>query len=287
MGGDLPTNLEPATQCEDRKPASRAWVSWVLEPIRFGNSLQHIHDPGRNLRAACGLIGGVFALLIQRFFFLQNEQHRLVDMLEAIHLHDLARMVAYWITTPMGSLAIWSLGCLICYLVIPALLVRVLLRESVTNYGWRMPGLPDTLAFVLPGFALMIPLVYFVSSQSHFLRVYPFYEPGREGFPGLDFLAWELMYAAQFVALEFFFRGFMVHSMLGVMGSWAILVMVFPYCMIHFQKPFPEATASILAGLALGWLGIKTRSILPGALLHILVAWSMDATALWRKGYFD
>jgi membrane protease YdiL (CAAX protease family) len=62
--------------------------------------------------------------------------------------------------------------------------------------------------------------------------------------------------------------------------------MMVPYCMIHFTKPLPECCASIVAGLALGFMSLKTRSIWLGAALHISVALSMDFTSLWRQGYF-
>jgi hypothetical protein len=41
---------------------------------------------------------------------------------------------------------------------------------------------------------------------------------------------------------------------------------------------------SILAGVALGLVSLVTRSIWPGAFLHILVAWGMDASVLFRRG---
>ncbi len=259
---------------------------WFFEPIDTAFSVQHSNRPNKNLRAWCGLLGGVICLLLQRFLFIQDEQFRFVQFLNFIELPDCASLFSNFISTQFGKLLVWSFGCLLCYLFIPALLIKLVLREKLFDYGLRFSRFQDLIIFVLPGLLFMIPLVYFASTLKHFLFVYPFYDAPLHDFPNQQFFIWEIMYALQFVALEFFFRGFLVHSLIGVMGPWAIPVMVFPYCMIHFQKPFPEAAASIIAGLALGWLGIKVRSIVPGALLHIAVAWGMDLTALWRKGYF-
>ncbi|HVJ80534.1 MAG TPA: hypothetical protein VNC50_05645 [Planctomycetia bacterium] len=63
------------------------------------------------------------------------------------------------------------------------------------------------------------------------------------------------------------------------------MMMTLPYCMIHFGKPLLETMASIGAGLILGGLSLKTRSIWLGAALHVYVAWLMDALALYRKGF--
>ena len=69
-------------------------------------------------------------------------------------------------------------------------------------------------------------------------------------------------------------------------GFYSIFIMTIPYCMIHFGKPMPETIGAIIAGLILGTLSMKSRSILLGVLIHYSIAISMDMCALWRKGYF-
>jgi membrane protease YdiL (CAAX protease family) len=60
--------------------------------------------------------------------------------------------------------------------------------------------------------------------------------------------------------------------------------MTVPYCMIHFGKPMAETLAAIVAGIILGLMSLKTRSIWFGACLHVAVAMSMDFLSLWHKG---
>jgi membrane protease YdiL (CAAX protease family) len=50
--------------------------------------------------------------------------------------------------------------------------------------------------------------------------------------------------------------------------------------MIHFGKPFLETLAAVLAGIVLGTLALRTRSIWSGFLIHVSVAISMDVAAL-------
>ena len=95
-----------------------------------------------------------------------------------------------------------------------------------------------------------------------------------------DLWAWEGLYAAQFVSLEFFFRGFILNGLRRALGSNAIFVMIVPYCMIHYGKPMPETLGAIGAGLILGTLALRTRSIWGGVLIHISVALTMDVLAL-------
>ncbi len=68
------------------------------------------------------------------------------------------------------------------------------------------------------------------------------------------------------------------------MGSHAIWAMMVPYCMIHFGKPWPETVAAIVAGLALGTLALRYRSIWAGFLVHVSVAVSMDVASLIQRG---
>jgi membrane protease YdiL (CAAX protease family) len=91
------------------------------------------------------------------------------------------------------------------------------------------------------------------------------------------------MYFCQFLALEMFFRGFWLGVLRRSFGSGAIFVMAVPYCMIHFGKPYLEACGAIVAGIALGSLSMKTRSIYQGFMVHITVAGLMDWLALRHR----
>jgi hypothetical protein len=98
----------------------------------------------------------------------------------------------------------------------------------------------------------------------------------------LDFLSWEFIYLAQFFGLELFFRGFWLRAM-RTFGAGAIWSMVVPYCMIHFGKPYLEACGAMVAGVVLGSLAMRTRSIYAGFLVHGTVAILMDVLALYRR----
>ena len=159
-------------------------------------------------------------------------------------------------------------------------------RERLADYGFKLRGAFAYGWLYVLFFAVVGPLVLLVSRSEEFQRTYPFYRvpSGVPLWP--EFWRWELLYAMQFVALEFFFRGFMVHGLRRRLGSFAIPVMMVPYCMIHFGKPMPETFAAIIAGLVLGFMSLRHAVDCPGAAIHISVALSMDFTSLWRQGYF-
>ena len=68
------------------------------------------------------------------------------------------------------------------------------------------------------------------------------------------------------------------------MGSAAVFTMVVPYCMIHYGKPYLESMSTIMGGIALGSLGMKTKSVYQGTLLHMVLALSMDLLSLLQRG---
>jgi membrane protease YdiL (CAAX protease family) len=88
------------------------------------------------------------------------------------------------------------------------------------------------------------------------------------------------MYFAQFFALEIFFRGFWLAGLRNTLGSGAIFAMCVPYCMIHYGKPYLEACGAVVAGIALGSLSMRTKSIYSGFIVHVTVALSMDLLSL-------
>lgn len=172
----------------------------------------------------------------------------------------------------------WSGFRVLGYLLLPALLVKLVLRERLAEHGLGRGKVRDHLWIYGVALLIVLPMVGVASFEESFQRKYPMYHFAGESWT--DFLLWEAMYAAQFFALEFFFRGHWLRSFEPVMGGHAITAMVIPYCMIHFGKPWPEALGAIAAGYALGALALRSRSILPGFFIHVTVGVTMDLAAL-------
>lgn len=184
------------------------------------------------------------------------------------------------------SMLYWA-GCIILfYLLIPMLIVKAVFRQKLSDYGFRFRNDHRDFPFFLIMLIVMLPLVWLASSSDSFLERYPLYQPSKNHlFP--SFLYWQMAYFVQFVAVEFFFRGFMLHGSKQRFGFYSVFVMTIPYCLVHIGKPFPETLAAIPAGIILGTLSLRNRSITLGIMIHYIIAISMDIFALWREGYFD
>lgn len=179
-----------------------------------------------------------------------------------------------------GPMIRWALLSSAAYFVAPALVILIGFRRPLSEFGLSLKGFFRRIPLYFGLYLLMIPVIAFAASQEAFLRTYPFDRDAGNSL--LDFLKWEAAYGLQFFALEFFFRGFLVLGLAHRFGVNSIFVMVVPYAMLHFHKPMLESTAAIFAGVILGYLAYRTRSIFGGVFLHFAVAVTMDAFALLR-----
>jgi len=176
------------------------------------------------------------------------------------------------------SFAWWSGWRVIGYVVLPMLFIAFWPRERIRDYHVSLEGFWKHLWIYVFLFLCVLPAVLYASTTTAFRHTYPFYRLANRS--STDLWIWEALYAAQFVALEFFFRGFILQGLRRALGANAIFVMLIPYCMIHFGKPFAETIGAIGAGLVLGTLAMRTRSIWGGVVIHVGVAISMDLLAL-------
>jgi membrane protease YdiL (CAAX protease family) len=168
----------------------------------------------------------------------------------------------------------WRVGG---YVVLP-MIVLLVIGEPIRDYHISFQGFFRHLWIYVTLFLLFLPVLVSASTTPAFRHAYPFYKQANRSY--FDLCAWESLYAMQFLSLEFFFRGFILRGLRRALGSNAIFVMSVPYCMIHYGKPMPETLAAIGAGVLLGTIAMRTRSIWGGVLIHVGVAMTMDMLAL-------
>lgn len=201
------------------------------------------------------------------------------------------RSLTEWAATTFGAdyefldllpYAYWAAACMVIRVIVPVILIALVMRERLADYGFTWKGSARHIPIYTALFVVMLPFLYWASTQGSFLEKYPFYDRAAEG--GVHLWGYELCYFIQFFALEAFFRGFLLFGLAKRFGYYSVIIMVIPYCMIHFNKPLPETLGAIVAGVVLGVLALRTKSFYLGVILHFGVAVTMDLLALYQLG---
>ena len=182
-----------------------------------------------------------------------------------------------------GDAQIFWLRCLNWVVRVFAVLIPVFIiwfikdRNNQPFYGTAaLKGVKPYLIMLL----IMIPVIALASTQKDFLHMYPKAKfiaqldlPSKK----LHYFIYELCYGIDFVSIEFFFRGFLILSLLKICGPHCIVPVACFYCTIHFGKPMGEAISSFWGGLLLGIVSYNTQSIWGGLIVHLGIAWLMEA----------
>lgn len=187
----------------------------------------------------------------------------------------------------------WFGSSLVLYMLLPLALSYGTKGRFIRNFGL---GLGDVRAGLLISalfLIVMLPAVYIASKTKAFSGQYPLagqgaftlHVGGDKARPLISlplFLIYETGYFAYFIGWEFLFRGWLLNGLLPWFGrAGAILIQMVPFAIMHLGKPEPEALGSIIAGIALGVLALRTRSFWYGAFLHGSIAVTMDVFSSW------
>ncbi|MCB9668809.1 MAG: CPBP family intramembrane metalloprotease [Alphaproteobacteria bacterium] len=181
------------------------------------------------------------------------------------------------------SAVAWNLKSTLCWFTpILAYWLAFDRRHDRTCYGITLKGF-DAGPYLLC-IGILVPLALWASFQPSFLQQYPTYRPGQaEVYLGVSawwtVIPYELVYGFDFSFVELYFRGFLVIGLARWLGRSAVLPMVAMYAALHFGKPFAETIGSIIGGYILGVFAYNSRSIAGGIILHLSLAWTMEAAA--------
>jgi uncharacterized protein len=175
----------------------------------------------------------------------------------------------------------WCFLVFCFYFLLPALIIKFVFKENLRDYGLSFQGLRNHWKVYAAFYLVICPVIILASTTPSFQQIYPFFKYVAASTSGL--LIWELAYGAQFFAVEFFFRGYLLFGLKEKFGMYSIFIAVIPYCMIHFTKPMGESFGALFAGVILGYMALKSRSIWGGVMLHWLVAITMDVSSLLQR----
>jgi hypothetical protein len=157
------------------------------------------------------------------------------------------------------------------------------------SFLWLQSDRP-WIRIIAPLLLGVIVIVLAGSQAGDFGSSYPVFKYSRtagEGIlPYLQVISFELAYALDFLTIEILCRGILVLGLLRYFGPHVLLPMASFYVFIHYGKPLAETISSFFGGYLLGYMAIYNRTVLPGTLLHVSLAWSMELTAVVILGSY-
>lgn len=206
----------------------------------------------------------ISVLSFKSWFFLH---HAIPDLISSPE----NRYVVTKITSSIVKVLIYTIGLVTFYKFL-----------EVGNKNWYGLGKKENHWKIFAVMLLfMLPLILFASLQPDFLDSYPRL---KVRYVKNDYWKWfalyEPFYLGGFVALEWFFRGFLVVGMVRLIGHRAVLPMAVLYCVFHFGKPMGECISSFFGGYVLGVIAYYSRSVWGGIIAHMGIALMMDVFAL-------
>jgi membrane protease YdiL (CAAX protease family) len=146
---------------------------------------------------------------------------------------------------------------------VPLAIVVLVFRDRPARYGLTVGDWRAGVPLALVGSLVMTPIVL---SFATLPEVRAYYAES-----GAAVVELAVTNTLDLVAAEFLYRGFLMLTLLRVIGPIAILVAAMPFAFSHVGKPELEVLSTLIGGIAYGWLAWRTRSIAWGAIAHVYI----------------
>jgi membrane protease YdiL (CAAX protease family) len=99
-------------------------------------------------------------------------------------------------------------------------------------------------------------------------------------------LLYEACYLLYYLGWEVFYRGLLVLGLEKRIGAFAAVgVSTLVSTAIHYGKPAGEVWAAVVAGVLLGWLALRTRSLIGPFVFHAAAGVGTDLLVLFQTGH--
>ncbi len=173
----------------------------------------------------------------------------------------------------------WVFTQMLLLSVIP-LLSLFLLKTRPSEVGLSLKNWRQSVKYAAVALLFALPVIYYGTTIESFRAYYPIWAPAGDSLG--NFLLYQATIAILMFNTEFLFRGYLLFSLEKEAGKTpALLLHALPYMLIHIGKPGLEVPYSFFAGIVFGYMALKTRSILPGFLVHFFGSMGFEASVVY------
>jgi len=146
---------------------------------------------------------------------------------------------------------------------IPLAVVVLGFRDRPSRYGLTLGDWRWGAGLMIMGCAAMTPIVL---AFAELPDVQAFYAPS--GGPLGQLVLTNLL---DLTAAEFAFRGFLLFTLVRLIGPLGLVVAAMPFVFAHLGKPELELFSTLGGGMVYGWLAWRTGSIVWGSIGHVYI----------------
>lgn len=152
---------------------------------------------------------------------------------------------------------------LVLFGLVPLTVVVLAFRDRPSRHGVTLGDWRWGAALTVAGCAAMTPIVLWFAGLPDVRAYY-----SASAAPAGQLL---LTNALELTATEFAFRGFLMLTLVRVVGPFGVLLATMPFVFGHLGKPELELFSTLGGGLVYGWLAWRTRSIVWGSIGHTYI----------------
>ncbi len=174
----------------------------------------------------------------------------------------------------------WFGGDFISLFVLPVLIIKFILKGQLSDFGLSAGDYRTGLKLTGISVLVMAAILWFVSANAQFMKVYPHLEYARDS--ALIFILYELGILLYMFSWEFMWRGFTLFGLYPKFGMYAIFMQMIPFVILHNGKPALETFSSILGGIILGYMSLKLGSFIYAVIIHFGVIFFIDLFSALR-----
>ena len=175
------------------------------------------------------------------------------------------------------------IASLILFLIVPFLITRFLLKESVHFMGFQKGRLFKGVFGLIIGLAVAFPLLNLLASQPDFQRIYPPFTAMRENVSNLIALEFLVMLPA-FFGVQTFLFGYALSGISKLTGkSKSIFILSF-LCipLFYLGRPFVEIILAAFTGVLASWIRFRGDSVLYPIIFGWSLSFILDALVVYK-----
>jgi membrane protease YdiL (CAAX protease family) len=174
----------------------------------------------------------------------------------------------------------WFISDFFTLFVLSVIIIKFILKENLKDYGLALGDYKTGIKISALFLAVMLPIIWIVSSTESFIQKYPHLHTARESWT--IFFIYESGMLLYMFAWEFIWRGFMLFGLKERFGYYAVFIQMIPFVILHNGKPELETFGAIAGGIALGILALRTKSFYYCVAVHIGIMFLIDIISALR-----